>query len=71
MSRWPTNSRDIIERLRADGWTLDRVEGSHHQFKKAGIPHLVTVPHPKKDLSVGLVKSIYDTAGWPRPGAKR
>jgi len=50
---------------------LDRVQSSHHHFKKAGVPEIVTVPHPKKDLSLGLVKSIYDKAGWPRPGAKR
>ena len=34
------------------------------------MPVIVTVPHPKKDLAVGLVKSIYDKAGWPRPGTK-
>ncbi|MFL5175446.1 MAG: type II toxin-antitoxin system HicA family toxin [Microvirga sp.] len=70
MGRWLTSSRDLIARLKEDGWVLDRIESSHHQFKKRGVPHLVTVPHPKKDLSVGLVKSIYDKAGWPRPGAK-
>jgi predicted RNA binding protein YcfA (HicA-like mRNA interferase family) len=71
MGQWLTNSRDVIERLKKDGWVLDRIQGSHHHFKKAGIPFIVTVPHPKKDLSLGLVKSIYDKAGWPRPGAKR
>jgi predicted RNA binding protein YcfA (HicA-like mRNA interferase family) len=60
----------LIARLKEDGWVLDRIESSHHQFKTRGVPHLATVPHPKKDLSVGLVKSIYDKAGWPRPGAK-
>jgi predicted RNA binding protein YcfA (HicA-like mRNA interferase family) len=69
MARWLTNSRDVISRLKEDGWTLDRVQGSHHHFKKAGFPFIVTVPHPRKDLPVGLVKAIYDKAGWPRPGA--
>ena len=55
MGRWLTSSRDLIARLKEDGWVLDRIESSHHQFKKRGVPHLVTVPHPKKDLSVGLV----------------
>lgn len=70
MGRWLTNSRDVIARLKAEGWLLARVHGSHHQFKKPGVPFVLTVPHPKKDLALGLVKSIYDKAGWPRPGAK-
>jgi predicted RNA binding protein YcfA (HicA-like mRNA interferase family) len=68
---WLTNSRDVIARLKSDEWVLDRVRGSHHHYKKAGVPFIVTVPHPKKDLALGLVKSIYAKAGWPHPGAKR
>jgi predicted RNA binding protein YcfA (HicA-like mRNA interferase family) len=56
-----TSSRDVIARLKADGWVLDRVQSSHHHFKKAGVPEIATVPHPKKDLSLGLVKSIYES----------
>ncbi|MDQ3264466.1 MAG: type II toxin-antitoxin system HicA family toxin [Myxococcota bacterium] len=52
-------SADVIRALRADGWRLKRVNGSHHIFgdhpTKAGI---VVVPHPKKKLQVGLIKSI-------------
>jgi predicted RNA binding protein YcfA (HicA-like mRNA interferase family) len=43
-----------------------RVTGSHHVFKKPGVREIVTVPHPKKDMGVGLVKSIYRVAGWQR-----
>ncbi len=71
MARWLTSSRRVILRLKEDGWMIDRVQGSHHHFKKVGIPFIVTVPHPKKDLPLGLVKSIYDKAGWPRPGGTR
>jgi predicted RNase H-like HicB family nuclease/predicted RNA binding protein YcfA (HicA-like mRNA interferase family) len=28
-----TNSRDIIRRLKREGWRLDRISGSHHVFK--------------------------------------
>jgi predicted RNA binding protein YcfA (HicA-like mRNA interferase family) len=49
--------------LEAGGWRLDRVRGSHHQFRHASKPGTVTVPHPKKDLGVGLVKSIRKQAG--------
>ena len=27
------SSREVIQMLEADGWVLDRVRGSHHQFK--------------------------------------
>ena len=47
----------------AAGWQLVRVRGSHHQFKHLAKPGLVTVPHPKKDLGTGLVKSILKQAG--------
>ncbi len=59
-----TSSRDIIKRLKADGWELVRIRGSHRQFKHTTRPGRVTVPHPAKDLPEGTVKSIYKQAGW-------
>ncbi len=58
------NSREIISLLTKDGWVLKRVTGSHHHFGKAGVPVIVTVPHPKRDLPIGTVRSIYKRAGW-------
>lgn len=49
--------------LRADGWTLDRVSGSHHMLKHPAKPGTVVVPHPKKDLGKGLVQAIRRQAG--------
>lgn len=57
------NSQDLIAELKADGWTLDRVSGSHHMFKHATKPGTVVVPHPKKDLGKGLVNAIRKQAG--------
>jgi predicted RNA binding protein YcfA (HicA-like mRNA interferase family) len=54
-----TNSRDIVRRLEQEGWTLVRVTGSHHVFKKANSGETVVVPQPKKDLGKGLVRAIY------------
>ena len=51
-------SADLIKKLIAQGWQLDRIRGSHHVFKHARLPGHVVVPHPKKDLGVGLVKAI-------------
>jgi predicted RNA binding protein YcfA (HicA-like mRNA interferase family) len=61
-----TNSRDIILRLKREGWRLDRISGSHHIFKNPMTGATVIVPHPKKDLGPGLVLKIYRDAGWPK-----
>ena len=57
------NSRDIVRALEADGWALKRVTGSHHHFMHPTKPGIVTVPHPKKDLPVGTLRSIARQAG--------
>ncbi len=44
-------SADLIRELRAAGWVLDRVRGSHHVFRHPGRPGHVVVPHPKKDTA--------------------
>ena len=46
-------SREIIKLLEKDGWSLVRVKGDHHHFKKPGVAFLVTVPHPTKDIKPG------------------
>jgi predicted RNA binding protein YcfA (HicA-like mRNA interferase family) len=56
-------SVDLIRDLQADGWTLDRVRGSHHIFEHPSKPGRIVVPHPKKDLGKGLVKTIRAQAG--------
>ncbi len=61
-----TNSRDIIRRLEREGWRLVRLKGSHHHFFRAGATSIVTVPHPKRDMSIKTVASIYKQAGWPK-----
>jgi predicted RNA binding protein YcfA (HicA-like mRNA interferase family) len=59
------NSQNIIKLLRADGWYLVHVVGSHHQFKHPSKSGKVTVPHPRKDLPMPTVKSILKQAGLP------
>lgn len=56
-------SRDVIKKLKADGWVQVAVVGSHHQFKHPTKPGRVTIPHPKADLGVGVLKSIESQAG--------
>lgn len=57
------SSAEVIKMLKADGWVLDRVTGSHHHFKHATKPGIVTVPHPKKDLPPKTLKSIATQSG--------
>jgi predicted RNA binding protein YcfA (HicA-like mRNA interferase family) len=57
------DSRTVIKRLRADGWRLESVRGSHHQFKHRTRPGRVSVPHPKRDLAPGTLKSIERQSG--------
>lgn len=61
-SKMETNSRKIIRKLTDDGFELVKIVGSHHKFRKGSLT--VTVPHPKKDLPKGTVRSIYRQAGW-------
>ena len=56
-------STDLIKQLKADGWHLVHVVGSHHQFKPPSKPGKATVPHPKKDLLIATVRSILKQAG--------
>jgi len=63
-------SREIITRLKKEGWLLVHIRGSHHHYKHPDKPGRVTVPHPKKDLPKGTVRSIYRQAGWQWPGKK-
>jgi predicted RNA binding protein YcfA (HicA-like mRNA interferase family) len=59
-------SRDLLRALQADGWSVVRVRGSHHQLKHPVKPGLLTVPHPKKNLGGGLVSAILKQAGLAR-----
>jgi len=52
------DSREVIRALKADGWCEVARRGSHAQFKHPTKPGRVTVPHPKRDMPVGTLKSI-------------
>lgn len=52
------NSRDVIKALKRDGWIEVNQVGSHVQFKHPTKPGKVTVPHSKRDLPIGTLRSI-------------
>jgi predicted RNA binding protein YcfA (HicA-like mRNA interferase family) len=52
------NSKAIISALTKQGWHQVAQKGSHVQFKHPNFPGRVTVPHPKKDIPTGTLRSI-------------
>lgn len=56
-------SSKVIKIIEDAGWFLDRITGSHHIFKHDTLIGIVVVPHPKKSLPTGTLKSIEKQAG--------
>jgi predicted RNA binding protein YcfA (HicA-like mRNA interferase family) len=62
--KWLRDSRDIVRRLSADGFLLVSTRGSHHKYRHPASGRTVILPHPRKDIPAGTVRSIYRQAGW-------
>jgi len=56
-------SAELIRLLEREGWVLERIKGSHHQFKHPRSRLVITVPHPRKDLKPGTLRQIMRDAG--------
>lgn len=54
--------REVVARLRREGWRERSGKGSHRVFDKDGVT--VSVPTSKKELQVGIYHSIAKTVGW-------
>jgi predicted RNA binding protein YcfA (HicA-like mRNA interferase family) len=64
-NRGTMTPKDVIARLRGDGWTLKKGgKGDHasyvHQTKKGK----VTLDMGARDIPIGTLKSIFRQAGW-------
>lgn len=57
------DSREVIRRLKADGWFQVGQEGDHVQFKHPTKKGRVTVVHPAKDIPDGTLASIRRQSG--------
>lgn len=57
-----TNSRNLLKILKDAGFEEVQKRGSHLKLRKEGGPTVI-LPHPKKDLPFGTVRSIYKQAG--------
>ena len=51
-------SAELIEMVIDDGWSLSRINGSHHHFHHPIKKGIVTIPHPVKDMDPKTVNSI-------------
>ena len=56
------NSTDLVKELKAKGFELVSVRGSHHKYRNSANVTVI-VPHPKKELGKGLVAAIRKQAG--------
>jgi predicted RNA binding protein YcfA (HicA-like mRNA interferase family) len=55
-------AKQLMDKLKSYGWALDRINGSHHVFTRAG-RRPVSVPfHGNKDIG-NLAKRILKEAG--------
>ena len=57
------SSREIVKIITKDGWYEVNCVGDHHQYKHPTKKGRLTIPHPKKDLQIGTVRSIFKQAG--------
>ena len=56
--------RDVLKRLKADGWFVARTRGSHRQLHHPSKPGTVTVSgKPSATLKPGTLKSVWRQAG--------
>ncbi len=57
------SSRELIKIIIEDGWEECRnPRGSHHYYKHSTKKGLVTIPHPKKNIPIKTVKTIFEQA---------
>lgn len=49
--------------LQKEGWVIKNQAGSHVQLVHPARPGKVTVPHPRKDIPIKTIKSIFKQAG--------
>jgi predicted RNA binding protein YcfA (HicA-like mRNA interferase family) len=60
----PKTVRQVERMLRAHGWALARVVGSHRQYVHPDNPHVVTVPGTRgREIAPGTLASIRRTTG--------
>ncbi len=58
------SGKEMCRLLEQHGWTLRRINGSHHIYGKPGERWIITVPvHRNQSLKPGLCRAILKMAG--------
>jgi len=58
------SGKDFAQALESHGWSLQRINGSHHIYAKAGSTVRISVPiHGNESLKVGLQRHLMKLAG--------
>jgi predicted RNA binding protein YcfA (HicA-like mRNA interferase family) len=61
------SGKELAKLLEHNGWSLLRVQGSHHIYGKPGTTVRLSVPiHGGKTLKRGLLKHLLKLAGLPQ-----
>lgn len=56
------SGKEMVKLLLANGWTIDRINGSHHIMVKGS--KTITVPvHGNQSMKTGLLNAILKQAG--------
>lgn len=58
-----TTPKELMKKLKADGWYVDRINGSHHVMLHPSKPEEIVVPMHRKDIPIGLLNAILKKAG--------
>ena len=56
-------AKEVIKLIEANGWQLDSVRGSHHQFVHSELKGKITVSLHKGDIPPGTLNHILKQAG--------
>lgn len=56
------NGKELIKKMKKNGWILDRINGSHHIMVRDGKRSIPVPVHGKKDIPKGLASAILKQA---------
>ena len=58
------NGKEVINRLKQEGWILLKIEGSHYMMKNVALNKKVPIPvHGSRDIKIGTIKAIEKQTG--------
>jgi predicted RNA binding protein YcfA (HicA-like mRNA interferase family) len=58
------SGKEFARMLESNGWSLQRINGSHHIYAKAGSTVRISIPiHGNESLKVGLQRHLMKLAG--------